>query len=88
MRRLLIIFSLTLLTFGLYAQTDHLIITDVSSLTDEQLDTINVKKKLHINDYSMIGVQYGAGLSRVMWNPSQKQDMVFVPVNVGVTYTK
>ena len=88
MRRLIIIFSLTLLTFGLYAQTDHLIITDVSSLTDEQLDTINVKKKLQINDYSMIGVQYGAGLSRVMWNPSQKQDMVFVPVNVGVTYTK
>lgn len=76
------------MSIGLYAQTDHLIISEVSSLTDEQLDTINVKKKLVINDYSMLGIQYGAGLSRVMWNPSQKQDMVFVPVNVGITYTK
>lgn len=56
-------------------------------LTDAQLDTIDVKKKLVINDYTMIGVQYGVGLSQVMWNPKQKQDMLFVPVNIGVTVT-
>lgn len=57
-------------------------------ITDAQLDTINVKKKLVINDYAMIGFQYGVGLSQVMWNPKQKQDMLFVPVNAGVTVTK
>ena len=57
------------------------------TLTDEYLDTVVVKKKLKLNDYSMIGVQYGAALSQVMWNPSQKQDMLLMPVNFGVTYT-
>ena len=48
------------------AQTDEMIVLDVDSITDEQLDTINVKKKLFINDYSMLGIQYGAGLSQVI----------------------
>ena len=60
---------------------------DVDAITDAQLDTINTRKKLVINDYTMMGVQYGVGLSRVMWNPSQKQDLLFVPINVGVTVT-
>ena len=68
-------------------RTDEMLVMDVSSITDEQLDTIDVKKKLVVNDYSMIGIQYGAGLSQVMWNPSQKQDFLFSPVNVGVTFT-
>lgn len=68
--------------------SDDLLLKDVQALTDEQLDTINVKKKLVINDYTMVGVQYGAGLSQVMWNPSQKQEMVFTPLNFGVTFTK
>ena len=58
------------------------------TLTNEYLDSINIRKKLELNDYSMVGFQYGAGLSRVMWNPSQKQDMVIMPVNFGVMYTK
>ncbi len=58
------------------------------TLTNEFLDTLVVKKALVVNDYSLIGVQYGVGLSQVMWNPRQEQSMLFVPVNVGVTYTK
>ena len=58
------------------------------TLTNEFLDTVQVKKALVVNDYSLIGIQYGAGLSRVMWNPRQEQKMVFSPVNVGITYTK
>lgn len=69
------------------AQTTEVMLLDVSSITDEQLDTIDVKKKLVVNDYSMIGIQYGAGLSQVMWNPTQKQDFLFSPINVGVTFT-
>lgn len=60
----------------------------VETYSNEFLDTLNVKKKLSINDYSMIGFQYGVGLSQVSWNPAQKQDMVFIPMNIGLTYTK
>jgi hypothetical protein len=62
--------------------------TCVDSIPDIVLDTINVNKKTFINDYSMIGVQYGAGLSQVMWNPSQRQEMILMPYNFGVTFTR
>ena len=64
----------------------ELIIED--TLTNEYLDTVNIRKNLELNDYTMIGFQYGAGLSQVMWNPSQKQDKLFMPVNVGFMYTR
>jgi hypothetical protein len=60
----------------------------ISFISDDVLDTINVKKKTVINDYSLIGIQYGAGLSQVMWNPTRKQQMLFLPHNVGITYTR
>jgi hypothetical protein len=60
----------------------------VDSIPDEILDTIKISKKTFINDYSLIGIQYGAGLSQVMWNPSQKQEMIIMPYNFGVTYTR
>ena len=60
----------------------------LDSIPDDVLDTMNVKKSTIINDYSMLGVQYGAGLSQVMWNPSQKQEMIMMPYNFGVTYTR
>lgn len=62
--------------------------SQIASLKDSELDTINVKKKLIINDYTMIGVQYGAGVCRTNWNPRVEQDLVFVPTNIGVTYTR
>ena len=62
--------------------------TVVDSIPDIVLDTINVNKKTFINDYSMIGVQYGAGLSQVMWNPRQRQEMILMPYNFGVTFTR
>ncbi len=58
------------------------------TLTNEFLDTLVIKKNLVVNDYSLIGVQYGVGLSQVMWNPRQEQSMMFIPVNFGLTYTK
>lgn len=60
----------------------------VDTYTDEYLDTVEVKKKLLINDYSMLGVTYGVNLSQVTWNPSQKQDMLIIPMNIGIAYTK
>ena len=97
MKKLFFIISLLILTIASdgYAQNKsrkairektEAIIED--TLTNEYLDTIKIHKKLVLNDYSMIGVQYGVGLSRVSWNPTQKQDMLFMPMNVGVFYTK
>lgn len=60
----------------------------VASLRDSDLDSIDVKQKLFINDYSMIGIQYGAGVCRTYWNPRVEQDLAFVPANIGVTYTR
>ncbi len=60
----------------------------VDSLSNEIIDSYDVRKK-RINDYSMIGVQYGVGLTRTMLNPEiAKEDMMLVPINVGVTFTK
>lgn len=60
---------------------------DVDSYTDEMLDTVSVRQKLSLNDYSMVGIQYGGTLSQVMWNPSQRQKMLYLPMNFGVTFT-
>lgn len=60
----------------------------VDTYSDEFLDSLEIKKKLVINDYSMLGVMYGVNLSQVTWNPSQKQDMLIIPTNIGISYTK
>lgn len=83
-----ILLFFSVLTLKAQREKAVLEISYTDTLTNEFLDTVNVKKKLKLNDYSMIGVQYGVGLSQVMWNPSQKQDMLFMPVNFGVTFTK
>lgn len=94
MRKLTIILLLLGAIFSAEAQesrqTSRKVVTEFQisdTLTDAFLDTVQVKKKLKLNDYSLIGFQYGAALSQVMWNPSQNQQLVFIPVNMGVTYT-
>ncbi len=96
MRKVVIIILLACVSFELASQerkslsVDPIIerINQEDTWSNEYLDTLNLKRKLDINDYSMIGIHYGVGLSQVMWNPSQKQDLVFMPYNVGVTFTK
>lgn len=89
MKKLLAIFILSASCFMLSAQ-EPLLPEGLTTepYTNEFLDSLDVKKKLVINDYSMIGVHYGVNLSQVMWNPSQKQDMLLIPMNIGVTFTK
>lgn len=89
MKRVIAIISILLSSFGLYAQSDQLpkgLI--IEELPDEYLDTLDVKKKLMINDYSMFGISYGVNLSQVMWNPTQSQEMLILPMNIGISYTK
>ena len=66
----------------LIKQIDH-----KQTYSDIYLDTVSIKKTTEINDYSMIGIHYGMGLSRVMWNPTQKQNILLMPYNVGVPCT-
>ena len=85
MKNTLAIIILSLFTSGIVsAQTNISAAKDVYAY----LDTVTIAKVTDINDYSMIGVHYGMGLSCVMWNPSQKQEMLLMPYNVGITYTK
>lgn len=60
----------------------------VIEYSDEYLDTVKINRKITINDYSMIGVQYGVALSQVMFNPSKKQGMLMNPMNIGIVYTR
>lgn len=87
MKKIIILFLLFFLAVPVIAREKNPKIEIADTLTDAFLDTVQVKKKLKLNDYSLIGVQYGAALSQVMWNPTQNQKMVLIPVNVGVTYT-
>lgn len=61
---------------------------DTVSYSDEYLDTVNVKKALAINDYTLLGVHYGVGLNQMNWTPSMEQKMFFTPVNVGISWTR
>lgn len=89
MKRLIIIISIFLSSICLSAESELLPEgLTVEEYPNEYLDTLDVKKKLMINDYSMFGISYGVNLSQVMWNPVQNQDMLLIPMNIGISYTK
>ena len=70
------------------SKEDNLRLPDGLEITDEYLDTVTLSKNRWINDYSMIGLQGGAGMGMVLWNPNYKQALKFTPYNVGVLYTR
>ena len=61
---------------------------DSLKFSDEYLDSVDVRKKNVINDYTLVGVQYGMALNQMSWNPRMEQKMQFVPVNFGVMWTR
>lgn len=61
---------------------------DTLDFPNEYLDTVNIKKSSTINDYSMIGVQFGMGMGEVFWNPSYPQKFRFSPYEAGIFYTR
>lgn len=85
------ILTILLITFGVHVgaqENKPLEAVPIDEFPNEYLDTLTIEKKIEINDYTMIGVHYGIGLSQVMFNPTQKQNMMFVPVNFGISFTK
>ena len=67
---------------------DTLFFTLPDTLSNEYLDTVQVRKKFLINDYSMIGVHYGVSLLNTSFNPVWKTKFTFMPNTFGITYTR
>ena len=94
MRKILTVVIAIISCAAVYAQEDTLgvagieISEDYVVFSDAYLDSLDVRKKSIINDYTLIGVQYGVGLNQMSWNPRMEQKMQFVPVNFGVTWTR
>ena len=61
---------------------------DMPEFTDSYLDTVKVEKVFRLNDYSMIGVEYGASVSRMQFNPTKNQTNLFVPNTFGIFVLK
>ena len=82
MRRFLIILIFLTTCSALRAQVDSLI------YTPEYLDTVNVKRVLTLNDYHMVGVNYGVSFSTVYFNPTKMGAAVrFEPTYFSLMYT-
>ncbi len=71
---------------GFPAVDDSLKVPDTYS--DIYLDTVQVNRVFEINDYSMIGVEYGVSFSRMSFNPPYTQSSLFSPNTFGIFYTR
>ena len=56
--------------------------------SDAYLDTVKVNRVFEVNDYSLIGVEYGVSFNRVSFNPPYTQSTFFVPGTFGIFYTR
>jgi len=56
--------------------------------SDSYLDTVKVERKFVINDYSLIGVEYGAAANYTLFSPRQLQTYFITPKTMGVYYTR
>ena len=57
-------------------------------ITPEYLDTVNIRKKFIINDYSMIGVYYGGTLNNTSFNPSKYTSYGYHLSTFGIMWTR
>ena len=62
--------------------------TDTLTFSDSYLDTVKIAKVFTLNDYTLIGVEGGASLSRMQFNPSKTQTNLFVPGTFGIFILK
>ena len=85
MKRLIITIAALLAAFSAsaFTQKPDSLATDFPDL---YLDTVKIEVP-EINDYNMIGVQYGVSFSRMTMNSTARQDWLFVPESYGVYFT-
>ncbi len=82
MKKLIITLSLLICASTMHAQTDSLM------FTPEYLDTVTINTTEKINDYSMIGVNYGVTFSTIYFNPTKMgADFRFNPTYFSIMYT-
>lgn len=62
--------------------------TSATLYTDTYLDTVNISKTKWINDYTLLGVNYGTTFCRMTFNPTHKQGYNFVPEYWSFTWTR
>lgn len=55
----------------------------VTTYTDEYLDSVQVRKKFKINDYTMIGVHYGVSINNTMFTPPMRHKSFITPGYFG-----
>lgn len=63
-------------------------VVQTSKYPDEYLDTVDISKKLLLNDYAMIGFEYGVSRNTQLFTPSYINTPVIFPVYCGVTFTQ
>ena len=56
--------------------------------SDIYLDTVQINRVFEVNDYSLIGVEYGVSFSRMSFNPPYTQSSLFSPDTFGIFYTR
>lgn len=56
--------------------------------SDAYLDTVKISRVFELNDYSLIGVEYGVSFNRMLFNPTFTQSTLFVPNTFGIFYTR
>lgn len=80
------------LTVGLASaameKADSLSLPKAIEYTDEYLDSVSLKKKFIVNDYSLIGVEYGATANMMSFNPPRNSTYFITPNTIGVFYTR
>lgn len=52
------------------------------------VDSVFIKRHKVINNYSMLGVQYGVNLTMPSLNPSKQMSMGVLPMEIGLTFTR
>lgn len=62
--------------------------TDTLTYSDAYLDTVRVERKFMVNDYTLVGMEYGVSLSQVMFNPPQDQTFLFRPNTFALYCTR
>jgi len=92
--KILLLLSFLLPPAGLVAQEKDSLslvkpeIPDSLLLTNEFLDTVKIHKQAKINDYNLIGVNYGVTFASAYFNPSKhNKASVITPNYVSLTFT-
>jgi len=80
--------ALALFSTDLFAQSRSKYLDSLNrSYSNEYLDTVVVFKQTSINDYTMIGVNYGYTMSRMSLTPKASQDPFWTPGYFSVMLT-